>query len=505
MKKFSRIFAILLCLLLVLFSFPLLGAAETLPAPDSITSSPKPAASQAPEEPASSYAVAYTGSATKAQGIALMDASNGRLLVDDTADVQIYPASTTKIMTCLLALENGNLDDTITASAEAAGLSDSHSKIHLVEGERMTLRQLLYGLMMQSGNDAAIAIAEYISGSQEEFANLMNQKAQELGMTNTHFVNPHGFHDDNHYSTARDMATLMRVALQNGHFAKIISTLTYTVPPTNKTPDERVWTNSNRMLNPNREEYYEGCTGGKTGYTGPAMGCLVTTAERNGVQLIACIYNDGDPGQLLRWPYAESLLDFGFENYSATTLGEIMTINQLTTTVENAKTSDTFTGSLSLNFTADTSLPVHGWNDELAAVKADNSLITLTPTFHSGSNLTAPITEGDVVGTVSVSIAGIPITTCDLVSTQTVEENPLPPSPTQGGAQGNTGVPKVQSALDAVLLIVIVLCILIILLFIIRTINKRRRRKRRNKIYRRKQAYRRSSSGRRPPNRRRRY
>lgn len=210
----------------------------------------------------------------------LMESKTGRVIYEKNPHEKRPIASITKVMTALLAIEYGSLDDEVTVSKEATRAIGS--SIYLQEGEKISLEDLLYGLMLRSGNDAAIAIAEHIGGSVEGFAFLMNQKAMYLGMTNTSFANPHGLDEDNHYSTAYDIALLMRHAMENKTFQKISETKSYL----SKNRDYR-WFNKNKLLT----QLYPHSTGGKTGYTSKAGRTLVTTAEKDDVELIVVTLN----------------------------------------------------------------------------------------------------------------------------------------------------------------------------------------------------------------------
>ncbi len=236
----------------------------------------------------------------EAEAAVLMDAATGRLLYAVNPDAIMYPASTTKIMTALIALEKGKPDAVVTVSRRAASCEES--SLGLKAGDRLTLRDLLYGMMIVSGNDAAEAVAEHIAGSVPAFADLMNARADKLGLINTHFANPHGLPDpNNHYSSARDLAVITATALQNPEFAKIVATPEYSVPLLNR-PPIRV-TTTNRFL-----KTYPGATGVKTGSTQAAGDCLVAAAKRGGVQLIVVLLND-DNG---RWEDAPKLMNYGF-------------------------------------------------------------------------------------------------------------------------------------------------------------------------------------------------
>lgn len=234
----------------------------------------------------------------------LVDQESGRVLYEKNANKKMRIASITKIMTAILAIESGKLDEKVQVSKRA--VYTEGSSIYLKENEKMKLEDLVYGLMLRSGNDSAVAIAEYVGGSVEGFVFLMNQKAQEIGMRNTVFANPHGLDDhENHYSTAYDMALLTRYAMQNEIYRKIAGTKTYRAP----NPDEkwdRVWKNKNKLLT----GMYEYSTGGKTGYTKRAKRTLVSTATKNNEDLIAVTLNGPDD-----WNDHIAMFEWGFEQY----------------------------------------------------------------------------------------------------------------------------------------------------------------------------------------------
>ncbi|MDQ0219039.1 D-alanyl-D-alanine carboxypeptidase [Peribacillus cavernae] len=218
----------------------------------------------------------------------LMEEGSGRVIYQENAHQKSKIASITKIMTALLAVESGKLDKTVTISGHAVGTEGS--SLFLKNGEKMKLEDLTYGLMLRSGNDAAVAIAEYVGGSLDGFVWMMNRKAEEIGMKNTHFSNPHGLDNTkDHYSTAYDMALLTRYAMNNDTYRKISGTKVHRAPNTMENWDY-VWRNKNRLLT----QLYEYCTGGKTGFTKLAKRTLVTTASKNDLDLIAVTLNGPD-------------------------------------------------------------------------------------------------------------------------------------------------------------------------------------------------------------------
>lgn len=223
-----------------------------------------------------------------AKSAILIEQDSGRIIYEKNANEKRRIASITKIMTAILAIESDKLKETVTVSEKAVRAEGS--SIYLKPNEKIKLEDLVYGLMLRSGNDAAVAIAEYVGGSLDGFVYLMNQKAEEIGMKNTNFANPHGLDDhENHYSTAKDMALLTRYAMENGTYRKISGTKVHRAPNPSEKWD-RVWRNKNRLLT----ELYEYCTGGKTGYTKRAKRTLVTTAEKGDMKLIAVTLNDSN-------------------------------------------------------------------------------------------------------------------------------------------------------------------------------------------------------------------
>lgn len=239
-----------------------------------------------------------------AQSAILMEQDSGRVIFEKDAHTQRRIASITKIMTAILAIESGKLDETVTVSNTA--IRAEGSSIYLQEGEKIKLEDLVYGLMLRSGNDAAVAIAETVGGSLDGFVYLMNQKAEEIGMKNTHFANPHGLDDhEDHFSTAYDMALLTRYAMKNDTYKKIAGTESYRSESSNNKWD-RVWRNKNKLLT----SLYEYSTGGKTGYTKRAKRTLVSTAEKDGVSYIAVTLNDPDD-----WDDHINMFETAFKQY----------------------------------------------------------------------------------------------------------------------------------------------------------------------------------------------
>lgn len=242
--------------------------------------------------------------ATGAASMALLDLNSGTFLAESNADERRPMASTTKIMTGLLILERCALDEVLTVPAEAVGVEGS--SVYLYAGEKISVRTLLYALLLSSANDAAHVLALHAAGSIPAFAALMNEKAAELGLHDTQFQNPHGLPAEGHYTTAHDLARIAAAAMQNPTFREIVSTARYSVPQEG-TDATRLFLNHNRLLHT-----YEGAIGVKTGFTKSSGRCLVSAAERDGLCLIAVTLNDGSD-----WRDAAALFDWGFAHYSA--------------------------------------------------------------------------------------------------------------------------------------------------------------------------------------------
>ncbi|QHW30228.1 D-alanyl-D-alanine carboxypeptidase [Paenibacillus rhizovicinus] len=239
---------------------------------------------------------------TGAQGSALIDVESGRILYSHNGDKPMLIASLTKIMTAIVAIEHGKLSDMVETSVRAAGKEGS--SIYLKRGEKMSLHNMLYGLMLRSGNDAATAIAEHVGGSEEGFVHMMNAKAEMLGLANSQFMNPSGLDAAGHYSSANDLAKLTAYALKNPVFKEIVKTKSKSAPNPNDSWDY-LWKNKNKML-----AMYEGADGVKTGYTKKSLRCLVSSATRGGQQLVAVTINDRDD-----WNDHMRMLNFGFNYY----------------------------------------------------------------------------------------------------------------------------------------------------------------------------------------------
>lgn len=288
------------------------------------------------------------GPAIGAQSAILLEANTGVILYAKNIDERLYPASTTKLMTCLIAAEKCQLNETISFSHDAIfSLEPGSSNIGIDEGQAMPLEECLYGILVASANEVANAVAEHIAGSRDAFAEMMNEKAAELGCKNTHFVNAHGLHDDDHYVSAYDLALIAKAFFQNELLAKIGNTASYHFKPTATQPDDFISRNKHQLIT--GEIPYEGMKGGKTGYTDLARQTLVSCAEQNGMKLICVILKEESPEQFYD---TVKLFDYGFTNFSIANVAE----NETRYSIQNSNffntSSDVFGNSnpiLSLN------------------------------------------------------------------------------------------------------------------------------------------------------------
>ena len=351
------------------------------------------------------------------EAVLLMEASTGKVVYEKNGYEKKYPASTTKIMTAILAIEHCNLNETATASEFAINsVPSGYSTANIQIGETLSVKDLLYALMLQSANESAVILAEHVSGSQEAFANLMNEKAKELGCKNTHFINPNGIHDENHYTTAYDLALITQYAMKNQTFRDIVKTTSFTLPATTSYPSEsRTYANTNNLIiydARNRPDNYKYATGVKTGYTSAAKNCLVASAEKNGIEYIsvvlgASITYESTGSVSHRYVDTISLFDYAFDNFS---FRKLKSANNLIKTIkiENGKKDE---NSLDLLIASDVN----------SLVSLDNKSNQIDPEITLKEGLSAPIAKGDIVGTISYKVEGINYTT-DLIAGNDVEE-----------------------------------------------------------------------------------
>ena len=336
----------------------------------------------------------------RASSAIVIEQNSGQVLFEKNADEMRPPASTTKILTALLALTMGNMEDTVTVSANAANMPEDASKLGLKEGEQVNLLDLIKATMVYSGNDGAIAIAEHLMGSEAAFVNLMNEAAARYGCTHTHFVNSHGYHDDYHLSTARDLALIAREAMQNTLFQEIAGLTSFTLPETNLS---KARTFKNRAIDflqagDNNKYYYEYSTGIKTGVHTQAGDCFVGSATKMGIPLISVVLNSGSTA---KWTDSKKLLEYGFTRYESTTVAALYNENPKVINISSFALEDPDLGRLPLNLRKRDPLA----NDALIAQKGslDEQMKvynTRTQIEYSRS-LEAPVEAGEIMGTMT--------------------------------------------------------------------------------------------------------
>ncbi len=317
----------------------------------------------------------YNVSTPRAEGVdvsaksaVVIEATTGRILYQKNAHEKMPMASTTKIMTAIVAIENGNLNDTVVVGPNASGVEGS--SIWLSAGEKMTLSDMLFGLMLASGNDAAVAIAEHVGGSVDAFVDMMNNKAHEIGAYNTHFANPNGLPIDNHYTTAYDLALISAYAMNNDIFREVVKTQ-YKTLPWEGHEWNRVVKNKNKIL-----WNYEGGNGVKTGFTEAAGRCLSAAAQREDMQLVSVVLSAPD-----MFNDCMALMDYGFENYDNSLVvkaGELI-------------------GDVSVKDGVEDSFPVYT-TDDIYYPLTQEEIEKLNKRVYIDENVVAPVQKGQSVG-----------------------------------------------------------------------------------------------------------
>ncbi|OLS03343.1 D-alanyl-D-alanine carboxypeptidase family protein [Tissierella creatinophila] len=348
----------------------------------------------------------------KGEGVLLMDYDSNRILYEKNSTKRFYPASTTKVMTAILAIELGNMDDMVKIDEEVVKLTDG-SHIALDYNEEIRLEDLLNALLIASANDAALAIAKHISGSIEGFVELMNAKAKELGAVNTNFVNPNGLHDDNHYTTAYDLYLISKYAMENKSFRTYVSKSEYTIPPTNKKTEARLIHTTNKFLYgiekmdldgkivPIR---YNGIKGLKTGTTPEAGSCLISYAQRDGKNMISVILKSDKIGV---YTDTYKLLDYGFNNFNPTFLGRS---NEF---IENLNIEN---GSLPYVSTV--------LNRDVYYLLKDDEVNRVEKNLKFKDKIDPPIAKGEVLGSAEYYLDGSLLAKQDIVSTIDIKSVP---------------------------------------------------------------------------------
>lgn len=346
--------------------------------------------------------------------VILADLSNGMIIYEKNSGERVYPADLTKIMTAVLVLEKCKMEDTVTASETAvSNVKTGDSKLGLVKDEVLSVRHLLYAMLLGSASDASNVLAEKTSGSIEEFVLLMNQKAKDLGMNNTNFTNPTGEHDERHYTTATDMAKLVLFAMKSEEFREIVKCDSYSIPATNKNTSARKVVNTNHFVSRLRRSdyYYKHSTGIKTGYTQEAKSCIAASARKNGMELLALVFGAETVDNVAQsFKDCKNMFDFTFENYVQKDVvdeGEIVAQIKVENTRRNNK----------LILKTDKELSVINHKDEAE--------LKITYKDSLPAKKSAPIKEKEVIGTREYFIGGKSIGFVNLVADKDYALDPI--------------------------------------------------------------------------------
>lgn len=382
-----------------------------------------------------------------AESAILMDATTGKILYEKNSRTKQYPASITKLMTILLALEHGSLEDEITFSHDAVfSIEPGSAHIAIQEGEILTLEQALYGIMLRSANECANAAAEYVDGSMEKFAEHMTARAKELGCENTNFVNANGLFDENHYTTAYDMALIAQELLKNETYRSMMSNTYYLIPPTNKQPEERPLHGQHQMLNENSLYYYEPAEGGKTGYTVEAQNTLVTYAKQGDTELIAVVLKCNGAQHYVD---TKTLFEYGFANYQTVKAFSAADLTQNVAITETYKDKTT---------TLDT-IAVAPASDVYVTIPKNAAIENITKAVDCPESASVPVAVGDKLGTVVLSLNGEALATVDLTAQKEVKATTDEERAAQAAAARNKILKRIAIGVGIVFgILVIVFC-----------------------------------------------
>lgn len=400
----------------------------------------------------------------------LIDAKSGTVLFEKNPDAKMYPASTTKVMTLLLGIEYAHWDDQVTIPQEAANIPIDSSLVPVDVGEKIIYRDLLYGFMLRSGNEAANAIAVIVAGSVDAFVDMMNDRAKQLGLENTHYANAHGYYNENHYTSVRDMAVLTQEAMKNSLFREIVSTYEYTLPLTNM-HDARKITSTDQMINPDSQFYNSFSIGIKTGYTSQAGHCFIGASLKDGKELISVVFNTTQNG---RWTDTQRLFDYGYTRYEKYTFSELYALASISVQVSNYHQDDANDGFVNL-----VPIPSGGAND-YSVICLPDEFDEMLDDFKKRLNvsytreLAAPISQGDILGTLSITQDDGETLTTTVIAGRDVAEAPPKFSLIDY-------VPQLEEInvnfVKFILILFVLLVIIFFFLYLRASLRRRRRRK----------------------------
>lgn len=341
----------------------------------------------------------------------LIDNKTGKILYSKNENKKMYPASITKIITAILTLENCSLDEVVTVSYNTVmSIPEGYASASLQIDEQLTVEQLLQLLLIHSANDAANALAEHVGGSIESFVSMMNTKVNELGLSHTHFTNAFGMHNDDHYSTAQDIATMMKYCIKNKDFRKLAGSASCAIPATNKY-GIRTYTSTNELIIPDNANYYSYLTCGKTGYTSQAGDCLVSCSYKDDLELICVILGGKMVNEVsTRFSETKTLYEYGYNNYS---IKNIINENDVITQIQIS------------NGTNDTkNLDLLATNSITALLKNNISKDDIALEINLKENIKAPVEQKDILGSAVYTIDGIQYKT-DLIASHTVKKSKI--------------------------------------------------------------------------------
>lgn len=424
-----------------------------------------------------------------AKSAILIEATTGEVIMEKNADQIMYPASTTKILTVLLGIMMGDMNQTVTMTETAMVYEEGAAEIDLDVGETINFADLLYATMVRSGNEGANLIAETIAGDTYHFAELMNNAAAMYGCTNTHFTNANGLHDDNHYSTARDMAKIARAAMENEMFQQIAATYTYTLPRSNLRRSRLLTGASSNWLNKNQETtedytstYYPYATGIKTGYHARAGYCYVGAAERDGVKLISVVFYTSGSG---RWSDTRKLMEYGFSQFVSMTPEELYNENPVTVDTSGFSLDDENLGRLTLKVQPRADQRTVNIVATKAEMEAKARNLRQTVLIEYSRDFAAPITQGEIMGTMTYYPEdGGSAVVYDLVAGRTIlrrENAPLTLEEIEYQVFSDPN-PFPPLTLDILLLFLSPLIVLVVVTLVLRRVFKRSRRYSRGRL-----------------------
>lgn len=373
----------------------------------------------------------------------LLEMNTGTVLYDKNSTEKLYPASITKIMTTMIALENASLDEIVSFS-DASIDNTEGSGIARDYGEQMPMEECLYAIMLESANECAYAVAEHVAGSIEAFAELMNAKAKELGCVNTNFVNPHGLHDSEHYTCSYDMALIAEAAYQNETFRIITGTKARMIPPTNKHAEETPLQNHNKLLHRYQKGnyVYPYCTGGKTGYTTVSKSTLVTYAEKDGMSLVCVVMNTDNTSE---WTDSIALFDYGFDNFQLVNVSE----NETDYAVQELVNANSISGAEPF-------------------VELDKESMILLPKMAEFKDVESSISYNkdvsNIAGSITYTYAGREVGNANIVATGVVVEPYQFDNQKEGNSEEDSKIIQIKPG--TIIAGIAIICILIVLLIV---------------------------------------